>query len=88
MSPVEPKQAHLQIIDIEFKYPNHNYWYRAAVSVSEYGAIMNSGLLHGRSIEAVKLWQAQEEDLGTASLVYSFLKAKSGLPGFEVFNDA
>lgn len=77
-----------QIIDIEFKYPNHPHWYRAQVSIKEYGAVMNSGLLHGKSLEAVKLWTATEEDLGSSSLVYSFTRAKAGLPGFEVSNDA
>jgi hypothetical protein len=65
------------MIDLEFSWTVGGHWYRTAVTTSEYAAIMNSGMLHGKTVEAVRLWYNEAD-----YLVYNFTLAKQGKQPF------
>lgn len=66
------------MVDLEFAWAHGGHWYRTAVSTAEYAAIMNSGMLHGKTLEAVRLWYNDEDHL-----IYNFTLAKSGKQPFH-----
>lgn len=66
------------MIDFEFQWMPQGHWYRTAVDIFAYKDAMNSGMLHGKPLHAVRVFYNDNDHL-----VYNFALAKSGRPGFE-----
>lgn len=84
------------MVDIEYTW-NGTRWHRTTVSVADYAAIMNSGMIDGKQIAAVRLWSHEYEEeaiLETSPpidvkvwLVYDFNLASQGSPAWKHQND-
>lgn len=66
------------MVDLEFCWTPDGHWYRTAVSTELYANVMNSGMLHGKVLEAVRLWYSEDDHL-----VYNFTQAKMGKLPFK-----
>jgi hypothetical protein len=78
------------MIQIEFTYTEGGRWHQVSVTAKEYAGIMNSGMIDGRTLAAVRLWDCdteyEEHDntyVTDDHLVYDFGKAKSGQPAWR-----
>lgn len=80
---IDPATGEEQEIEIEFTFADMPTWYRTHVAVKSYTEIMNSGMIEGRMISAVRLWVASTVGIVDCGLIYDFRMAKSGKQPFR-----
>lgn len=63
---------------LEFQYTPDGRWFRSDFTRKEYMEILNSGILDGKSLNAVMIFEHEGMDA-----VYDFSKARQGAPAWR-----
>lgn len=80
---IDPVTGEQQEVSIQFTFAESPQWYNTYMSVKQYTETMNSGMIEGRVISAVRLWIASAEGIVDCGLIYDFRMAKSGQRPFR-----
>lgn len=76
-TPSDPEVEEATII-LEFQYTPDGRWFRSDFTMKEYMEILNSGILEGKSLNAVMIFEHEGMDA-----VYDFSKARQGAPAWR-----
>jgi len=66
------------MILLEFQYTPDGRWFRSDFTRKEYMEILNSGILDGKTLNAVMIFEHEGMDA-----VYDFSKARQGAPAWR-----
>lgn len=78
-----------QETEVEFTFTEGGKWYRTWLACTDYLTLLQTGMLEGRSIAAVKvIWVVDPEnvaEVGQCNFVHDFILAKRGLPAWRIY---